>query len=100
MEVKMEENTNIIGNETVETQQEEVKTYTQEEVMALLQSETDKRVQQALNTQNLTDPPKMVYRSTIFGTLFEEKNKVGSIFKVDNAKEYWQLIIKKKTKES
>ena len=47
----MEENTNIIGNETVETQQEEVKTYTQEEVMALLQSETDKRVQQALNTQ-------------------------------------------------
>ena len=29
----------------------EVKTYTQEEVLALLQSETDKRVTQALNTQ-------------------------------------------------
>ena len=30
---------------------EEVKTYTQEEVLALLQSESDKRVQQALKTQ-------------------------------------------------
>ena len=35
--------------ETVST--EEVKTYTQEEVMALLQRETDKRVSQALKTQ-------------------------------------------------
>ena len=34
-----------------EQQQEEVKTYTQEEVLALLQSETDKRVSQALKTQ-------------------------------------------------
>lgn len=32
-------------------QTEEVKTYTQEEVLALLQSETDKRVSQALKTQ-------------------------------------------------
>ena len=31
--------------------QQEVKTYTQEEVLALLQSETDKRVSQALKTQ-------------------------------------------------
>ncbi len=31
--------------------QEETKTYTQEEVLALLQSETDKRVSQALKTQ-------------------------------------------------
>lgn len=40
-------------NETnvTETQAEETKTYTQEEVMALLQSETDKRVSQALKTQ-------------------------------------------------
>ena len=50
----MEENTNIIGNEevnTTEQQAEEVKTYSQEEVLALLQSETDKRVSQALNKQ-------------------------------------------------
>ena len=49
----MEENTNITGNEvdTTTQQQEEVKTYTQEEVLALLQSETDKRVSAALKTQ-------------------------------------------------
>ena len=47
----MEENTNINVNEEVETSNEEVKTYTQDEVLALLQSETDKRVSQALKTQ-------------------------------------------------
>lgn len=41
-----------IENTVVETTEtNEVKTYTQEEVMALLQSETDKRVSQALKTQ-------------------------------------------------
>lgn len=44
------ENTSVIETE-VETQEQEVKTYTQEEVMALLQSETDKRVTAALKTQ-------------------------------------------------
>lgn len=48
----MEENTNVNVNETNEnTNTEEVKTYTQEEVLALLQSETDKRVTAALKTQ-------------------------------------------------
>ena len=46
------ENVNV--NENVETTEnvestETVKTYTQEEVLALLQSESDKRVTQALN---------------------------------------------------
>lgn len=51
------ENTNTISTNTEETTvavdnaTEEVKTYTQEEVLALLQSETDKRVSQALKTQ-------------------------------------------------
>lgn len=36
---------------TETTANEETKTYTQEEVLALLQSETDKRVSQALKTQ-------------------------------------------------
>ena len=40
---------NVVNNEGVETQ--EVKTYSFEEVQALLQSETDKRVSQALKTQ-------------------------------------------------
>lgn len=47
----MLENETINVNENQETQEQEVKTYTQEEVMALLQSETDKRVSQALKTQ-------------------------------------------------
>lgn len=38
-------------NQVVETTQEENKTYTQEEVLQLIQSETDKRVSQALKTQ-------------------------------------------------
>lgn len=41
---------NGTGTET-ENKEQEVKTYTQEEVLALLQSETDKRVSQALKTQ-------------------------------------------------
>lgn len=50
----MNENQNInVNEETVETttEQVEVKTYTQDEVLKLLQSETDKRVSQALKTQ-------------------------------------------------
>lgn len=46
----MENLENITGNET-EVETGEAKTYTQEEVLALLQSETDKRVSQALATQ-------------------------------------------------
>lgn len=44
---------NVVNEEvaTEETATEEVKTYTQEEVLALLQSETDKRVTAALKTQ-------------------------------------------------
>ena len=51
----MNENTNISNNEengvATEASNEEAKTYTQEEVLALLQSETDKRVTAALKTQ-------------------------------------------------
>ena len=47
-----EEMTVNTGTQTEEqTSEEAVKTYTQEEVMALLQSETDKRVTAALKTQ-------------------------------------------------
>ena len=46
----MEDNTNASVNNEQQTT-EEVKTYTQEEVLKLLQSETDKRVNQALATQ-------------------------------------------------
>ena len=43
------DNENVV--QEVQTEEAEVKTYTQEEVMALLQSETDKRVTAALKTQ-------------------------------------------------
>lgn len=46
------ENENIVtGNETETSTEQEVKTYTQEEVLALIQSESDKRVTQALKTE-------------------------------------------------
>jgi hypothetical protein len=45
----MDNENNVV--QEVQTQETEVKTYTQEEVMALLQSETDKRVTAALKTQ-------------------------------------------------
>lgn len=54
-ELNMEENTNVNVNQegqvTENVATEEVKTFTQEEVLKLLQSETDKRVNQALATQ-------------------------------------------------
>ena len=51
--VEMEDNTTIIEDQKNDNgaSGEETKTYTQEEVLALLQSETDKRVSQALKTQ-------------------------------------------------
>lgn len=42
--------TSVVTDEQ-EIEQEEVKTYTQDEVLALLQKESDRRVQQALKTQ-------------------------------------------------
>ena len=47
----MEETKNTSVEQVETTETEVAKTYTQEEVMALLQSETDKRVSQALNKQ-------------------------------------------------
>ena len=52
--MEAQENINVNGEATgnnVASTQEEIKTYTSDEVMALLQSESDKRVQQALKTQ-------------------------------------------------
>ena len=49
----MNENTNnnVVNDQVETTEQIETKTYTQEEVLKLLQSESDKRVSQALATQ-------------------------------------------------
>ena len=50
MVINMAENIENTGVET-KNQETETKTYTQEEVLALIQSEADKRVSQALKTQ-------------------------------------------------
>lgn len=47
----MEENTNVNVNEEVVSENEETKTYTQEEVMKLVQAESDRRTNQALAKQ-------------------------------------------------
>ena len=47
----MEDIKETVITDEQEIEQEETKTYTQEEVLALLQKESDRRVQQALKTQ-------------------------------------------------
>jgi hypothetical protein len=48
----MEENTNVnVNTEDVKTEGSEAKTYTEEEVLKLIQSESDRRVTEALRTQ-------------------------------------------------
>lgn len=52
--METENNVNTVEQDAVQTEnetQENVKTYTQDEVLKLLQSETDKRVTEALKTQ-------------------------------------------------
>jgi hypothetical protein len=50
--METENNVNTVEQDAVQTETtQEVKTYTQEEVLKLLQSETDKRVTEALKTQ-------------------------------------------------
>lgn len=44
-------NTNVATEQETENQQEEVKTYTKEEVLKLIQSESDRKVSAALRTQ-------------------------------------------------
>ena len=47
----MEEINNNVATEQEQGQEQEVKTYTQDEVLKLIQSESDKRVSEALKTQ-------------------------------------------------
>lgn len=49
--MEQNENVNVNEQENVQNESNEVKTYTQEEVLALLQSEADKRVTEALKKQ-------------------------------------------------
>ena len=79
----MEEMTNNTGVETTEqTNETEVKTYTQEEVMALLQSETDKRVTAALKKQ-ATKYEKQLSLSKLDGNEREKAEKDNRIAELE-----------------
>lgn len=73
---------NNVVNEGVETAQEnEVKTYTQDEVLALLQSESDKRVNQALAKQK-KQYEKQLSLSKLDGAereRAEDKNRIAEL---------------------
>lgn len=78
----MENLENNVVNEGVETaQEEEVKTYTRDEVLALLQSETDKRVNQAL-TKERKKHEKELSLSKLDGAereRAEDKNRIAEL---------------------
>ncbi len=79
----MDEMTNNTGVETTEQNgAEEVKTYTQEEVMALLQSETDKRVTAALKKQ-ATKYEKQLSLSKLDGSEREKAEKDNRIAELE-----------------
>lgn len=86
-----EMNTNV-SNETVETttEQEQVKTYTQEEVLALLQSETDKRVSQALKTQQ-KKYEKQLSLSKLDGNEREKAEKDNRIAELEEMVAQYQI---------
>ena len=78
----MDENTNnnVVEQEGQETQEQ--KTYTQEEVLALLQSESDKRVAQALKTQQKKFE-KQLSLSKLDGTEREKAEKDNRIAELE-----------------
>lgn len=87
-------NTNVAteNTEVVETttEQEEVKTYTQDEVLALLQSETDKRVSQALKTQQ-KKYEKQLSLSKLDGNEREKAEKDNRIAELEEQLAQYQI---------
>ena len=85
-------NTSVNETETVETTgTEEVKTtYTQEEVLALLQSETDKRVSQALKKQQ-KKYEKQISLSKLDGSEREKAEKDNRIAELEEQLAQFQI---------
>ena len=89
----MEENlTNVNVNENVEdnSTNQEVKTYTQEEVLALLQSESDKRVNQALKKQQ-AKYEKQLSLSKLDGSEREKAEKDNRIAELEEQLAQFQI---------
>lgn len=84
------ENNNVVNEEEVTTSQEEVKTYTQEEVLQLLQKETDKRVSQALKTQQ-KKYEKQLSLSKLDGSEREKAEKDNRIAELEEQLAQFQI---------
>ena len=82
-------NTSVEEGSGAENQEPEVKTYTQEEVLALLQSETDKRVSQALKTQQ-KKYEKQLSLSKLDGAEREKAEKDNRIAELDEQLQLFQ----------
>ena len=84
------ENNNVVNEEEVTTSQEEVKTYTQEEVLQLLQKESDKRVSQALKTQQ-KKYEKQLSLSKLDGSEREKAEKDNRIAELEEQLAQFQI---------
>ncbi len=89
-------NVNENTNENTEGQETSVKTYTQEEVLALLQAETDKRVTQALKTQQ-RKYEKQLSLSKLDGSEREKAEKDNRIAELEE--QLAQFVIEKNKSE-
>lgn len=63
----MEELNNNVATEQGQEQEQEVKTYTQDEVLKLIQSESDKRVTEALKTQRVKFEKELNKQKSLVG---------------------------------
>ncbi len=86
----MEENKNTETNTQAEETNTETKTYTQEEVLALIQSEADKRVTQALKTQQ-AKYEKQMSLSKLDGDEREKAEKDNRIAELEEQLAQFQL---------
>lgn len=86
----MEENKNTQTETHTEEQNTETKTYTQEEVLALIQSEADKRVTQALKTQQ-AKYEKQLSLSKLDGDEREKAEKDNKIAELEQQLAQFQL---------
>lgn len=86
----MENDLNNEGLQGAEEQQTENKTFTQEEVLRLIQSEADKRVQQALSTQQKKYEKELQKQKSLSGLDAEARAKAESEQKIADLEEQLQ----------
>ena len=88
--MEINETTTVVEETTENTENKEVKTYTQEEVMALLQSEADKRVTAALKKQQ-AKYEKQLSLSKLDGSEREKAEKDNRIAELEEQLAAFQI---------